>query len=415
MENAITIQSQLSAYCAGTLTPGGVIERFLAQPSLDKECIWISRTPAEELRAAGAAADAALAQDAGAAICIRPLLGVLFAVKDNIDVAGVATTAACPGFARTPKRSAGVVERLLAAGAVCVGKTNLDQFATGLVGTRSPYGAVANAFSPAHISGGSSSGSAGAVARGWVSFALGTDTAGSGRVPAGLNNIVGLKPSRGLLSVRGVLPACASLDCVSIFTLTSDDAATVFAVARGPDHEDPYSRAARLPLAPDSMPPGRFVAAVPARAQREFFGDVAYEAAFEGALATLTTLGAQVVEVNFAPLLAAAALLYGGPWVAERTSALRSFYSSAAAEGDIAGVNPIVRGIVEGGAKFSAADAFDAIAELQRLRLQVDRMLWEAGVNVLVVPTAPTVPTAAAVAAAPVAANSQLGYVVTLS
>ena len=256
-----------------------------------------------------------------------PLYGVLFAVKDNIDVAGMPTTAGCPAFAYTPERSAPVVEQLEAAGAILVGKTNLDQFATGLVGTRSPYGAVPNALQPAYIAGGSSSGSAVAVARGLVSFALGTDTAGSGRVPAGLNNIVGLKPSRGLVSARGVVPACQSLDCVSIFALTVPDAVTVLQVVRGFDSADPHAR--QIDLAPDICP-ARFRFGIPDTGHLEFFGDTYAQASFAQSVDILTSLGGEAVEVDFTPFLEAAALLYEGPWVAERLAALSDFFASHA-------------------------------------------------------------------------------------
>jgi allophanate hydrolase len=252
-----------------------------------------------------------------------PLYGVLFAVKDNIDMAGMPTTAGCPAFVYTKVHSDPVVMRLEAAGAILVGKTNMDQFATGLVRTRSPFGAVLNAFKPAYISGGSSAGSAVAVARGLVSFALGIDTAGSGRVPAGLNNIVGLKPSRGLLSARGVVPACQSLDCVSIFALTVPDAAVVLQAARGFDSQDPYSR--WLDLAPDVCPtPFRF--GILDANHLEFFGDTYAQDCFEQSMALLKSLGGAAVEIDSAPFLEAAALLYEGPWVAERLAALREFF-----------------------------------------------------------------------------------------
>ena len=223
------------AYLCGQTSPTEQVERCLTQrQDPDWAVLWITSVKADRLRQQARQLEEQRRTPASLLDSL-PLYGILFAVKDNIDVAGMPTTAGCPAFAYTPERSAPVVERLEAAGAILVGKTNLDQFATGLVGTRSPYGAVPNALQPAYIAGGSSSGSAVAVARGLVSFALGTDTAGSGRVPAGLNNIVGLKPSRGLVSARGVVPACQSLDCVSIFALTVPDAATVLQVVRGFD------------------------------------------------------------------------------------------------------------------------------------------------------------------------------------
>src|SRR5712691_1316958 len=310
------------------------------------------------------------------------------------------TTAACPAFAYMPVHSAPVVVQLEAAGALLVGKTNLDQFATGLVGTRSPYGAVPNAFNPAYISGGSSSGSAVAVARGLVRFALGTDTAGSGRVPAGLNNIVGLKPSRGLVSTRGVVPACQSLDCVSILALTVPDATAVLQATRGFDSEDPYSR--RLDLAPDACP-RRFRFGMPQASSLEFFGDTHAQAGFEGSVDLLKSLGGGAVAKDFAPFLEAAALLYEGPWVAESWSPLREFFTSHADA-----MHEVVRTIIGGGARYSAADLFDGLTRLERLKKRVAPLL--AAVDALVVPTVPTLYTRAQVLDEPYHTNRNLGY-----
>ena len=325
-----------------------------------------------------------------------PLFGVPFAVKDNIDVAGWPTTAACPAWAREAAQHATAVRRLLDAGAVLIGKTNLDQFATGLVGTRSPYGAPASALVPGRVSGGSSSGSAVSVARGDVAFALGTDTAGSGRVPAGFNNIVGLKPTPGRVSTAGVLPACRSVDCVSVFALTVDDAAAVLAVFEGADDADEYSAfapgAAALPAAPRvGVPRGALVDAA-----------LGYDRAWAAALQRLRTQGAQVVELDFEPLLAVARLLYEGPWVAERWLAVRPLI-----ERDAGALDPTVARIVGGATRFSAADAFAGQYALQRGRREAQR-LW-AEVDVLMVPTAPRHPTFEEVAAEPVAANAVLG------
>ena len=254
-----------------------------------------------------------------------PLYGIPFAIKDNIDLAGHPTTAACPQFAHVARESAPVVERLLAAGAILVGKTNLDQFATGLVGVRSPYGVPANTFDPAYIPGGSSSGSAVAVAAGLVSFSLGTDTAGSGRVPAAFNNLVGLKPTRGLLSARGVVPACRSLDCVSIFALTADDAASVLRVASGFDPADPFSRppGQRARALPRSFAGLRF--GVPREEELEFFGNPETPRLFRAMVEHLERLGGEAVRIEFEPFLETARLLYDGPWVAERYVAIREF------------------------------------------------------------------------------------------
>lgn len=334
---------------------------------------------------------------AGDLSCL-PLFGVPFAIKDNIDVGGWPTSAACPAFTYQAAADATVVARLRAAGAIALGKTNLDQFATGLVGTRSPYGAVVNSFDSRYVSGGSSSGSASVVARGLVPFALGTDTAGSGRVPAGFNNIVGLKPTKGRLSNRGVVPACRLNDTVSIFALTVADAAQVAELASGFDAADPYSRAdphtapADIPAAP------RF--AVPA--QLEFFGDVQAERAFHRALAQLQAGGATLEPLDFAPFRTLAEQLYYGPWVAERTVAIEQVM-----EANPQAIDPVVRGIVGNGLSYSACDAYKA----EYLRAELARQIAQrlAPFDALVVPTAPTIRTLAEMAQEPVLFNSQFG------
>ncbi|MGJ7493294.1 allophanate hydrolase [Variovorax sp. ZT4R33] len=326
-----------------------------------------------------------------------PLAGLRFAVKDNIDVAGLPTTAACPAFARDATAHAQVVQRLLDAGAVLVGKTNLDQFACGLNGTRSPYGAVPNSFDARYVSGGSSSGSARVVATGEVDFALGTDTAGSGRVPAGLNNIVGLKPTKGLISTRGVAPAAQSVDCVSIFARTVELAARVLSVAMGHDAHDPYSRA----LTPITAPlPLRLRIGVPSTL--EFFGDHDSAAAFERSLAQLEALGATRVPIDYAPLAEAAALLYDSALVAERYAAVRPFFDAHEAE-----VIEPVRSILAKGRSYSAADFVDAQTRLRALAQQAAPM-WK-HIDLLVVPTSPTHYTIEAMQADPVALNQNLG------
>ena len=357
------------------------------------------RLPASNVDADAGAVFISYDEDARPRGLSGPLAGRRLAVKDNIDVAGFATTAACPGFAYEPQRSAAVVERLEAAGMQVVGKTNLDQFACGLVGTRSPYGAVPNSFDPRYVSGGSSSGSAIAVARGMVDAALGTDTAGSGRVPAGFNNIVGVKPSRGLVSARGVVPACRHLDCVSIFAPTVADAIDVLAAAAGHDPEDPYSRAVPLDLRPM---PSSFRFAVPDAEHLVFFGDASYEAAFAEALTRLAALGGTRATVDFAPMADVAQSLYDGAWVAERYAAIRSFYDAHAGEMD-----PIVRSIVGKGTRWSASDLFGAIDAVEAARQQT-ASLWTT-FDVLVVPTAPTIYRIDEVEADPVALNRNLG------
>jgi allophanate hydrolase len=325
------------------------------------------------------------------------LAGLRFAVKDNIDVGGWPTTAACPTFAYTPEHHASVVRRLLEAGASVAGKTNLDQFACGLSGTRSPYGAVPNAINPLYVSGGSSSGSAYVVATGQVDFALGTDTAGSGRVPAGLNNIVGLKPSRGLISARGVVPAAQAVDCVSIFAPTVAGAARVLAAAMGHDPNDPYSRQLEMATAPLGA---RFRFGVPATL--EFFGDEAARLAFDGALAQLQGMGGEAVPLDFAPLSACAEMLYGSALVAQRLEAIRDFFDAHEAE-----VIEPVRSIIASGRSYSASDLVAAQTRLAALGQQA-QALWQ-GVDLLVVPTAPTHHTIAHMQADPVVLNRQLG------
>lgn len=326
-----------------------------------------------------------------------PLAGLRFAVKDNIDVAGLPTTAGCPAYSRLASGHATVVRKLLDAGAQLAGKTNLDQFACGLNGTRSPYGAVPNAINPAYVSGGSSSGSAFAVASGEVDFALGTDTAGSGRVPAGLNNIVGLKPSKGLISAYGVVPAAQSVDCVSIFARTVGLAARVLAEAMGPDASDPYSRELVMRAQPL---PAAFRFGVPDT--QEFFGDTLAQAAFVQAVERMRALGGSPVTIPYAPLAEAAALLYESALVAERYAAVRGFFDAHAQE-----VIEPVRSIIGAGRGYSAADLCAAQTRLRALGQQAASM-W-ADIDVLLVPTAPTHYTIAQMQADPVALNRNLG------
>ncbi|MDB5812257.1 MAG: atzF [Betaproteobacteria bacterium] len=328
-----------------------------------------------------------------------PLYGVPFAIKDNIDVAGLPTTAACPAFKYTATTTATAVQRLLDAGAMLIGKTNLDQFATGLVGTRSPYGAGANAFNPDYISGGSSSGSALVVALNLVSFALGTDTAGSGRVPAGLNNIVGLKPTRGAISTAGVVPACRTLDCVSIFALTAGDAWDIYKVARGPDPADVYSR----PLMPSHhLRAAPLRCGVPGRSQLEFCGDAEAAAMFERGVSLAQENGADIIEIDFTPFRETAALLYQGPWIAERLAGIEDFFAGHSQD-----LHPVTREITAAGARYSAVDTFKATYKLQALKQRVNAEL--ARIDALLVPTSPSIYTIAQVEADPIVLNSNLG------
>lgn len=353
---------------------------------------WISRVPEAAVLAAAANVDARVKR--GEAL---PLAGVPFAVKDNLDVAGMETTAACPSFAYTPEKSAKVVELLQAAGAILIGKTNLDQFATGLVGVRSPYGAPHCVFNRDYVSGGSSSGSAVATAAGLVGFALGTDTAGSGRVPAAFNGLIGLKPTRGRWSTSGLVPACRSLDCVSVFTSDVADARLIDDVLHAFDAEDVFSRASPV----DVITPIKTLGVARAD-QLVWFGDAQAEALYARALQRARGAGLELVEVDIAPLIACANLLYGGAYVAERTAALREFLARGAP-----GMHPVVRGIVEGGKAHSAADAFAAFYAVQGFKRDAEAM-WRT-IDALMLPTAPTIYRIAEVLAAPLPLNANLG------
>jgi allophanate hydrolase len=393
-----TIGDIVAAHRSGAVSPEQTIRRSYARirahiRDRDDPAVFISLREEEEAVAEARALAASGPEG-------KPLYGVPLAVKDNIDVAGLPTTAACPAFSYNPGADATVVTRARQAGAIVIGKTNLDQFATGLVGVRSPYGMPKNPFRDDLISGGSSSGSAVAVAAGLVPLALGTDTAGSGRVPAGLNNIVGLKPSVGLISTTGLVPACRSLDCVSIFTLTVDDAFTTLQALAIPDMSDPYSRVmpiGRLGAAPPSM-----VIAVPDSNGRLFFGDDDSEQSFRTAIALLRNMGARIEEIDIFPLLETARLLYEGPWVAERYAAVGDFISKNPDK-----VHPVTRQIILGGAQSSAADAFRAFYRLSALRRTAFEMFSR--FDALMVPTVPRAYTKAEVEADPIQLNSNLG------
>ncbi|MEM7663585.1 MAG: allophanate hydrolase [Pseudomonadota bacterium] len=363
----------------------------LAQYDEVQPQIWISKTAPDELLAAAEAVDKQIA--AGAQL---PLAGVPYAVKDNIDVMGLETTAGCPAFAYQPSASADVIARLNAAGAICVGKTNLDQFATGLVGTRSPYGIPCNAYNRAFVSGGSSSGSAIAVATGLVAFALGTDTAGSGRVPAAFNHLIGFKPSKGRWSTRGLVPACRTVDCITVFTAKASDARAIDQVIAGFDADDPYSK----PLSDRPLQAKRI--GVPRRDQRVWFGDSQSEYFYDQAIDTLSA-SAEIVEIDIAPLLEAARLLYSGPWVAERTAALSDLLDR-----DPGAIDETVRTIVAGGAEISAVEAFKGQYRLAALKRETDQ-LWER-LDALVFPTTATTYRVSELQASPIALNSNLGY-----
>jgi allophanate hydrolase len=386
-----------AAVQAGTQSAEAVIGEALARIAAYDAVqahAWIERPRPEALLARAREIDARIT--AGERLA---LAGVPFAVKDNIDVAGLPTTAACAAFAYRPTVSAEVVRRLEAAGAVMMGKTNLDQFATGLVGTRSPYGAPACVFNRAYVSGGSSSGSAVAVGAGLVGFALGTDTAGSGRVPAAFNNLVGLKPTKGRWSTSGVIPACRSLDCVTVFAADVAGAALVDSVAAGFDPADPYARRDPPPAPP--IPP-RFRVGLPRPDQRIFLGDLQSAALFDSAVERVRAMGGEPVEVDIGPFLEAAKLLYAGPWVAERTAAVESLLES-----NPGAIHPVVRAILQGGRAYSAVDAFRGLYQMQGYA-RLAEQLWD-GVDVLLLPTAPTIYRLAELAAEPVALNANLG------
>lgn len=357
---------------------------------------WALQTSADASGLAAQAWISRFAEPLANGVC-GPLAGLTFAAKDNMDALGLPTTAACPAFSYAPLGNAAVVQKLLDAGAALLGKTNLDQFACGLNGTRSPYGPVPNAFDAACVSGGSSSGSAYVVATGQVDFALGTDTAGSGRVPAGLNNIVGIKPSKGLISARGVVPAAQSVDCVSILARTVGLAAAVLEAAMGHDPLDPFSR--KLALATQAWGPA-FRFGVPSAL--EFFGDAAARAAFTQAVDRLVHMGGTPVTVDYAPLAQAAALLYESALVAERYAAIREFFD--ASENEV--IEP-VRSIIARGRDYSAADLYQAQAQLRAFGQRADEM-WDR-IDLLLVPTAPTHYTMAQMQADPVALNRNLG------
>jgi allophanate hydrolase len=389
-----TVAAIVAAHRAGQLSPGETVARSYQRIRDHADpAIFISLRDEKD---ALAEAESLRARDAAA----LPLHGVPVAVKDNIDVQGLPTTAACPAYSYMPSHDSTAVARLRAAGAIVIGKTNLDQFATGLVGVRSPYGIPKNALNGDLVPGGSSSGSAVAVSAGLVPLSLGTDTAGSGRVPAMLNNIVGLKPSLGMISTAGVVPACRTLDCVSVFSLTVDDAVTALAAMTAPDGADPFSR--DRPLGDLTPLPAQLRLGVPRSGQLIFFGDKASEAAYGDALKRWTALGATLVEFDLEPFYETARLLYEGPWVAERYLVIRDLLASSPEA-----IHPVTREITIAGARLSAAETFSALYRLQALRKVAERAF--ADMDAIVLPTAPTAYTTAQVLANPIELNSRLG------
>ncbi len=410
-----------AGYRAGTLRVSDVIRAVYDRiERRGDDAVWIATVPREEALARAAALDAerdallgppADQRDPAGAAELPALFGLPFAVKDNIDVAGLATTAGCPAFGYEPAKDAPAVAALLAAGAVCVGKTNLDQFATGLSGARSPYGTPVSPFDASMIAGGSSSGSGVAVAVGLVSFAIGTDTAGSGRVPAALSNVVGLKPSRGLVSTRGLVPACRSLDCLSVFALSVADARLVLSVMNGYDPADPYSR--RLPPVPApgaEAGPGRGALRVGIARPQDltFLGDRGARAVHARSLELIRAGGDRTIEVDLAPFLAAGALLYSGPWLAERFSSMGEFVLARPEQ-----THPVVRAVLAPAAEISGVDAFRGLSRLRSLRRAVEEVWTE--IDVLVLPTVPRSFPVEAVLADPIGRNAQLGHYTTFA
>ncbi|HWT58924.1 MAG TPA: allophanate hydrolase [Rhizobium sp.] len=389
----LDLTSLRAAYEAGK-SPVDVIETVILRRAASEDpAIFITPTPDDTLRA-----EARSLMERAPEPNSLPLWGIPFAVKDNIDVAGLPTTAACPAFAYNPEKDATVIARLRAAGAIVIGKTNLDQFATGLNGTRSPYGAPRSVFDKNYVSGGSSSGSAVAVASGLASFALGTDTAGSGRVPAAFNNLVGIKPTPGLVPNVGVVPACRSVDVVTVFASTVGDGVAVRKVMEGYDGADPFSRRA----APSSLPASGLRIGVLDEAEREFFGNSHVEALYDAAIKRARALGATIVPFDYAPFRQAAELLYNGPWVAERLAAVKAFLATN--NGDF---DPTVRTIIEGAKAYDAVDAFEGRYRLEALR-QKTKTEWEK-VDLLMLPTSPTTYTVEEMKADPIVKNGHFG------
>ncbi|MEJ2362007.1 MAG: allophanate hydrolase [Gammaproteobacteria bacterium] len=395
----MTVHGLLNAYRTRQLSPDTVIESILNRSNdYTEHNIWIQQLSREQL-------EPYLSRLRAHSPDSLPLYGIPFAIKDNIDLAAIPTTAACPAFSYTPTESAFVVQQLIEAGAIPIGKTNLDQFATGLVGTRSPWGACHNPFNPDYISGGSSSGSAVATALGLVSFALGTDTAGSGRVPASFNNLIGVKPSFGLVSTRGVVPACRSLDCVSLFTLTTDDASLVLDTMIAYDPDDSYARPNTFANSARQygLTEGSFRFGVPAATQLTYFGDESAQKLFTQAIAKLEELGGIKTEIDFAPFSSAARLLYDGPWLAERYIATEELMTNQADA-----ILPVTRTIIEKAIAKTAMEAFKAEYRLKQFRRQAEASLSE--LDFIVTPTAGTIYRIDEIEQNPIELNSNLGY-----
>jgi allophanate hydrolase len=392
----LSVASLCRRYARGDAAPVDVIRSLYGRIDA-RGPIWIHVRDFDD--ALAAASDIERRRAAGESL---PLYGIPFGVKDNIDVAGMPTTAACREFSYMPQQSAHSVALLERAGAICLGKTNLDQFATGLSGTRSPYGACSSVGNPLYISGGSSSGSAVAVAAGHVSFALGTDTGGSGRIPAGFNGVVGVKPTVGRVSTRGVVPNCRTLDCVSVFALSVDDGMTVLDVMQGFDAQDPFSRLWQTPVS-RQREGGGFRFGILRPAEREWFGMPSCAALYEAACARMVALGGTPVDIDFGPYLEAGRLLFDGPWIAERNAALASLL-----QGDYSSLLEVTRTVVAAAKDCTGTAVFDGLHRLAFLRRVVGRQF--ASMDFLMVPTAPRPFTIAEMTADPVRLNSLLGH-----
>ncbi len=391
----LSIDVLLEGYRKKSFTPSDLVQEIYRRSSAEEyNAVWITLLPEEKLLEYASAIEGQSLQE-------LPLYGIPFAIKDNIDLAGVPTTAGCPDYAYTPEKSSFVVDLLIAAGAIPVGKTNLDQFATGLVGTRSPYGVAPNSYNRDYIPGGSSAGSASAVANGLVSFSLGTDTAGSGRVPAALNNLVGWKPTRGVLSTAGVVPACRSLDCVSVFALSTADIERIAPVVSVDDTDDAWSRA--FPVSESLVPSRGLSYGVPDKKLLKFFGNGEYERLFEEAVLKMESLGYRKVEIDAEPFIKAAELLYQGPWVTERYAAIEDFLKTQPDS-----IWPATRTIISKGVEYSALDLFRAEYKLAEYRKQSEKV-WD-NIDFMLMPTAGTAYTIAEVEADPIQLNSNLGY-----
>jgi len=392
MDYSLSLQSLRSRYQSGALTPQQMICDVLDRIGKDEHHCWITRFDEEQLTKY---TDALRGKDPAA----LPLYGIPFAIKDNIDLAGVPTTAACPEYTYVPEHSAYVVQRLLDAGAIPIGKTNMDQFATGLVGTRTPYGATLNPFNNEYIAGGSSSGSAVAVSLGQVSFALGTDTAGSGRVPAAFNNIIGMKPTRGVLSTQGVVPACRTLDCVSIFALGMDDLQTVYSITQDFNKNDPWAVKSKEGK---NIASRQFRFGVPRTTELNFFGNKEYKRLYQEAITKCEQMGGERIEIDYQPFAVAAKLLYEGPWVAERYSVIKDLIKSK-----LHAIHPVIKSVIEPAAEMGTVDAFEKIYELKKIKHQTDMIMNE--LDFLLLPTTGTIYRLDEVIQNPVQLNSNLG------